>query len=395
VHGLNAALGQLCVDHATYVSQGDLERLADRLGWPEEERWFLATGRPLEDALVASRSDVFVSSGQFKILEININSCLNGATASSVLASALMESRLGIEMTRAHRLAPRSYLDELAGWWRRRLGAHASDIALLGFQCDGDEGEERWVDEHRRCFLRHGLSCEFVPVDEADVADGALAYRGKRFTAAIRYFMATPADLLVEPAVAKRHRDFFRALEQASSTIFMGSYAGQLFSSKALLADILQCSGLSAAQQRIVKHIPWLARLEPVHVDKHGERVDPIRWAARNRMSAVIKPSHGHGSQGVVVGAAVSEARWIQAIDVAVRNGGHIVQERVSPEAWTNLYWDIEADGLVEMERPVLLGPFGLDGRDAGCLSRQPVRGDEFELANRRANITLGCVMPA
>jgi hypothetical protein len=41
-------------------------------------------------------------------------------------------------------------------------------------------------------FASHGLACDFVPIEEAGIVDGWLAWRGRRYQGAVRYFMVTP-----------------------------------------------------------------------------------------------------------------------------------------------------------------------------------------------------------
>jgi len=386
MHDVGSRLEKLQIDHALSSADGDLHRLADIAGWADE-RWFLGTGRPLGDALGSARSDVFISGGRPTVLEINIGTCLNGGTTSAVLSTAFLASPLGVEMSRAHGIRSSSYLDSLVRWVRRRQPGKSPNVALLAFPGQGDEGSLKWAEEHAARYAPHKITCDFVPIGEAEILDGSLNWRGKRYEMAIRYFMVAPK--------AAGHLDFFAALENATGTILLGSYVGQLFTSKNLLADLYQDDRLTTGQRRLLDHVPWTARLREGHARRGESRVDPVEWAAGNREQAVLKPGNLFGSRGLVVGRRTSEPDWRSAVDAAVREGSYVVQELVRPDSWTNVYWHIESETLVTVDSPVLLGPFLIDGADGGVYTQQPIKGTEDDLLDRGREVSLGCVMSA
>lgn len=182
------------------------------------------------------------------------------------------------------------------------------------------------------------MPCDFVPIEEAEIVGGSLTWHGKCYGGAVRYFMVTPK--------AADHLDFIIALEHAADTALFGAYLSQLFTSKALLADL-----------------------------------------------AVLKPSNLFGSRGVVVGHLVSESDWRDAIDTAVQEGDHIVQELVRPDSWTNVYWHLDSESLVSVDSPVLLGPYVVDGAAGGGYTKQPITGTEDDLLSPGRDLSLGCVM--
>jgi hypothetical protein len=387
LHKVGAQLQDLLVSHALDNADGDLHRLADIAEWRQGDRWFLGANRPLSEALESRRSDVFVAGGRPQFLELNFGTCLNGATVAAVLGPALLKSPVGVEMRHAHGVRSGSFLGELVHWVRRHLPDDNARIALLAVPDLGDEGSVKWAEDQMVYFASHGIACDFVPVGEADVDDGTLTWRGRRYGGAVRYFMVTPkvAD----------HLDFIIALEHATGTAVFGAYVSQLFTSKALLADLYHDERLTSQQRRLLDHVPWTARLRPARVRKAEERVDPVEWAVNNRERAVLKPSNLFGSRGVVVGHLTSETDWCDTVDAAVQEGGHVVQELVRPDTWTSTYWHIESETLVSVCSPVLLGPFVVDGNDAGCYYQQPITGTENDFLSRERDLSLGCLMSA
>lgn len=387
LHEAGRRLQDLLIAHALESAEGDLRRLADIAEWPQEDRWFLDATRPLPDALGSRRGDVYIAAGRPQFLENNFGTCLNGGITSSVLSSAFLETSLGAELAGARHIEYGSFLGGLVRWVRRRLSGQSVRVALLGIASDGDEGSLRWAEHHAAYFAQLGISCDFVPLGEADVVDGWLTWKTMRYAGAVRYFMIGQK--------VSDHTDFIIALERASETVLFGGYVSQVFTSKGLLADLYQDERLSASQRALLDYVPWTARLAHGRVRKGENQIDPVEWAVGNRERAVLKPCNSHGGRGLVVGYSASEATWRRAVDTAVQAGGHVVQEAVHPDSWESMYWHIESESLVSLAAPVLVGPYVVDGADGGAYTRQPVIGTESDLLRADSAVSLGCVVSA
>lgn len=385
LHETGRRLQDLLIEHSLQACGGDLHRLADVAELAQPDRWFLGSRRPLDQALGCRRSDVFVTEGHPWFLELNFGTCLNGTTSTPLLTDALLGSGPGRAVRHKHDLTAHSFLAARAAWVRRQ---RPRAVALLGFAAQGDDGSLRVFEAECDHLAAHGIPCDFVPMEEADVVDGAVCWRGKRYDLAIRYFMAGER-------VKQRHLDLVTAIEQASDTVLLGAYVSQLFTSKALLADLHCEPRLRLAQRALLDHVPWTARVRPARVPKGEGTVDPVEWAESNRERAVLKPYNLFGSRGVVLGNAVIEQQWRSALDTAVRDGGYVVQELVRPDAWTNWYWNLESDTLIMVDSPVLLGPYVVDGAPGGCFAQQPLSGAAEDMLNWQRGISFGCVVSA
>lgn len=387
LHRLGRCLHRLVVEHALARAGGDLHRLADDVRWPESERWILDGNPPLGPALGSSRTDVLVSGGVPYALEANLGTCLNGSTSTPVLTETLLETRAGRAVTGAHEPMAGSFLAGLAAWLRAGRGSAADRVALVSSADSSDEGSLRWAEHQVRFLASQGITADFVPVEELDAGGGVLTWRGRRYTQAVRYFMLSGRLL--------RHREAVIALERARGTAFHGSFLSQLFTSKAILADLRQSERLPAEARRVVEHVPWTARLTEQHALRDGRRTDPIAWAADNRERAVLKPFNLFGSRGVVVGRFVGESRWRQEIEAAVASGDRVVQEFVRPDAWRSTYWSIEEDRLVTVDNPAFVGPYTVDGAHGGIFAQQPVADGWPGLPGPASGASLGTVIGA
>ncbi|PDP87139.1 hypothetical protein CQJ94_13345 [Glycomyces fuscus] len=387
VHALGRNLHRLAVEHALARADGDLHRLADDVRWPESERWILHENTMLGPAVESCRTDFLVSGGVPYALEVNIGTCLNGSTSTPVLNETLLDTTVGRAVSEAHGPGAGSFLAGLAAWLRAGRGSGDGRVALVSSADASDEGSFRWAEHQIRFLASQGVTADFVPVEELDAGDGVLTWRGRRYTQAVRYFMLSGRLL--------QHRDAVIALEQAGDTAFYGSFLSQLFTSKAIIADLCQNEHLSADARRVVGHVPWTARLTERHALRDGHKVDPIAWAADNRERAVLKPFNLFGSRGVVVGRFVSEERWRHELERAVASEDHVVQELVRPDSWRSTYWSIAEERLVTVDNPTFIGPFTVAGADGGVFAQQPVADGWPGLPGSAAGASLGTVVGA
>ncbi|MCH0566157.1 hypothetical protein [Streptomyces sp. MUM 2J] len=384
---LNSQLTRLLVDHAVDISAGDFGRLADHTGVPQDARWFLPAAQPLGRVLGCSRADVLVESGQPKFLEFNFGACLNGATPTPVLTEALFKSGPGIEARRAHGIGAQSTFAARLSWIVDQLPEPGGRVALLGFPWDGDEGSLRAFELEAAYHSAHGVPCDFVPFDEVEIDAGGLHWQGVTYAAAVKYFMASER-------VVGEHADRLVALEQSGVPLFGGQLAA-LFTSKALLADLFQRTDLTAEQQRLLDHVPWTARLQEGPARRQGALVDATEWAASHRENAVLKPCNAFGSRGVVLGSVTPAGEWERLLKDAVASDDYVVQEAVEADPWPLLYWDRQREELTEVTAPVLLGPFRVGERSAGCYTKQPRVNEAARLLRHRDGVSFGCVVTA
>ena len=117
-----------------------------------------------------------------------------------------------------------------------------------------------------------------------------------------------------------------------------------------------------------VKRTPWTARFLPREgVGPNGERIpDLVRWTRENWDNLVLKPERGYSGIGVRVGGVNPDPD--DAIDLAVRKGEYIVQEKIPLNLWAedNPALNVE-DERIDIERyqtdfRCLMGPEGLFG---------------------------------
>src|SRR5262249_28808510 len=121
-------------------------------------------------------------------------------------------------------------------------------------------------------------------------------------------------------------------------------------------------------RRAIDAHSPWTRRLEERRTTRAGEPIDLVPYVLRHRERFVLKPNDDYGGKGVVLGWAVGEAEWGQAVAAGLRTP-YVVQERVSlpREPYPAL-----VDGKLQWsERMLDTAPFVCHGEYMdGCLTR-------------------------
>lgn len=126
-------------------------------------------------------------------------------------------------------------------------------------------------------------------------------------------------------------------------------------------------------REAIAAHIPWTRYVEERRTLHDGEAIDLVPFLLKHRGRFVLKPNDAAGGPGVVLGWAVDDAAWEQAVRQALEEP-YVVQERVTAPTET---FPSGAEGRVSFaERRVDTNPFVCHGAYAdGCLTR--VSADE------------------
>jgi uncharacterized circularly permuted ATP-grasp superfamily protein len=122
-------------------------------------------------------------------------------------------------------------------------------------------------------------------------------------------------------------------------------------------------------QEAIAAHVPWTRIVRAEKSDYHGEQVDLVEFAAKNRDRLVLKPNDDYGGHGITIGWNADEAAWNEALRAAIADGDYLVQERVptAREAFPALM----EDGTIEFaEQLVDLDPLLFNGKVGSAFTR-------------------------
>ncbi len=58
-------------------------------------------------------------------------------------------------------------------------------------------------------------------------------------------------------------------------------------------------------------------------------QIDLVEWTKMSQSKLVLKPNDDYGGHGIYIGWASTVEEWNAAINLALKNGDYLVQERV------------------------------------------------------------------
>ncbi len=111
-------------------------------------------------------------------------------------------------------------------------------------------------------------------------------------------------------------------------------------------------------------------------------RVDLVEWTRSNPHKLVLKPNDDYGGHGIFIGWNTSPSEWDDAIELALKNGDYLVQERVRTAKETFPMITDDAGNWEMVEQLVDLDPLLFLGKVGSAFTRLS--------SNELANVTAG-----
>lgn len=343
--------------------------LQDLLGVPDSEVPMLDRDEPLgEHLLVASRPDVVLASGVVKFLEVNIEGAVGG-TAQADLVSRRFADLYTQELPARGLTAAPSSVDARFAQIRSRFD-HDPTVVIPLYQygiLSGATTEEERIRRHRpmvESARRHGVTA--FPVAWRDLhndAEHRLFAGSTPVDAVLRLFVTgsePPCDGLTATIESVRRGKVHVHTSEAT----------WLLSNKTILAWLwADIDDLPPADQQFVRdHVPFTV----MALAEHG---DVVREAAADQAQWVLKPVHGHGGSGVLLGHAHSAEAWRSALDTAVEAGDHVLQRLVHADELEMTFLDDRTGELHDRTVPFVLGPFMFGRKISGVFVRHGAPG--------------------
>ncbi|MBJ94191.1 MAG: hypothetical protein CMP23_06890 [Rickettsiales bacterium] len=402
-HGASFADRPLCkVLRPAFVSRPELERLkrvcgqvatairkvrawllsaedaAQVLDLPPETMALVRIDPGFDRLGITTRLDAFATSSAFSFVELNAEAPA-GIAYHDVLARMFdgfaamktLRQRAEVWPLRVTGVLLRALLTTYNEWGR---GAGKPRIAIVDWRDSPTEAEFRLLSD---AFSRVGY-----PTVVADPRD--LEYRSGRLYAAGRRIDLVYRRVLLEDCLARPQEVAALTSAVTSRAVCMvNPFRAHLLHRKRLFAYLTDPSielRFSAEELAVIRqHVPWTRLVAPgLTQGPKGDDVDLISFVRAHRSELVIKPDEDYGGHGVCLGWAVSEARWDEVIEAALRRP-HVVQCRVPVHSMSFPLMDASggtADFLVDRD------PFLFRGKVGGFLTR--LAGGEL------ANVTAG-----
>jgi uncharacterized circularly permuted ATP-grasp superfamily protein len=121
--------------------------------------------------------------------------------------------------------------------------------------------------------------------------------------------------------------------------------------------------------EKIAAHVPWTRKFRSETTENKGEKIDLVEWTRANKSKLVLKPNDDYGGHGIYIGWISDENEWNEAIELALKDGDYLVQERVKTSK--EEFPMIEDDGKIVMsEQLVDLDPLLFYGKVGSAFTR-------------------------
>jgi uncharacterized circularly permuted ATP-grasp superfamily protein len=352
---------ELAARVARSVFDGDVDRLCDFLGTPDDERHWVRLDPGPPDVLL-SRLDAFLDGGAPRFIEINSDAPA-GLGYGDRMADAIARLPVFQAFQRRHRVAYRRSVPAvveavLSVPTRTRTPV----IAIVDFKEVKTRGDQEIL---RRAFEERGLRCVLADPREMELRNGWLWAGAERVD--LVYRRAVLSELLdKKDEVAPLLRAY-----DSRVAVFVNSFRCRLSEDKvffALLTDEAFAHLMTEEERALAARcVPWTRRVAERRTRRGGREVDLVPHLVERREELVLKPAHGYGGRSVFIGSETAPAEWEAAVLAACREPW-VAQERVPiPE---ETFPVCEGGALAFEGFKLNANPFYVGGAEVGAIAR-------------------------
>jgi hypothetical protein len=204
-----------------------------------------------------------------------------------------------------------------------------------------------------------GISGVLMAPQELELSSSRVAWRGQPVSV---IFMDFNTDVLL--ALHRRH-DLTPVLQAVREHRVINPRGTEPFNVKSMF-ELLTGPESVRFHNEIVKRTPWTRQFfDRKTAGPRGEIIDDlIGWTRRNWDGLVLKPERGYSGHGVRVGKVNHDAD--EAIDLALKSGDYIVQDKIPLSCWAEEIPHLE-NAHISLKRyqtdfRCLVGPHGMLG---------------------------------
>ena len=364
LRGVAAQLLELLARVARRAFGGDVARLGQFLGTPEEELAWIAID-PGEPDVLWSRLDAFVTEAGPRFIEVNSDAPAGfgyGDRMAAVFQELPLLRELGERFPLSYTPSSAALVDAVLAEHRARGGRELPRVAIVDFSGVKTRPDQELL---RESFVAKGVACALADPRECEIVSGRLVAGG--FQADVVYRRALLSELLAQRAQVKGFLDAYAS----RVALFVNSFRCRLSEDKAffaLVTDETHAKLLSAEERSFVaRYLPWTRRLEERRTQFAGREIELVPWALAERKRLVLKPTHEYGGRQVLIGSETEEDAWRRAVEKSV-GGPFVVQERQAiPE---EVFPSFEGGALEFVPLKLNANPFYVRGAEVGAVAR-------------------------
>jgi len=316
------------------------DSLLDELGITEIERKLVKIDPGYAHVSPTSRLDSFLTADAYSFVELNGESPAGIAYADSAteIFSSLPVMQRFSETYKVRGFEGRpKMLDVLLSCYKDFVGTsnfeRSPSIAIVDLP---DLPTQAEFELFREYFEFRGHDTVIATPQELEYDGKRLIYKGVEIDIVYKRLLVNEYLPIVDeyPALLDAYRD--------GAVCLVNSFRSKLVHKKAIFAvitnerfeDLFTAGELSAIDQ----HVPWTRKFREqrtrVRTGSGSDRgikddIDLVDWTREHKEKLVLKPNDDYGGHGIYIGWNSTASEWDDAIDVALKDGDYIVQERV------------------------------------------------------------------
>ena len=306
------------------------DELLIELGVTEIERELVKIDPGYAQVSPTARLDSFLTDDAYSFVELNGESPAGIAYADS--ATEIFES-LPVMRKFAERYDVRGFsgrpkmLEVLLDCYTEYLGREPETNPVIAIVDLKDLPTQKEFELFKEYFEAEGYTSIICSPDQLEF-DGEKLYLGSVAIDIVYKRLLVNEYLPImeeQPALLDAYR--------AGAICMVNSFRGKLVHKKAIFAVLTneRYAHLFAAAEleAIQTHVPWTRKFREETTTNQGENVDLVGWTRSNSGKLVLKPNDDYGGHGIYIGWNSTPEEWEEAIQLALKDGDYLVQERV------------------------------------------------------------------
>lgn len=219
----------------------------------------------------------------------------------------------------------------------------------------------------RDYFIAHGYPSIICSPDDLEFSNGRLRFGETEIDIVYKRLLVNEYLPIMQefPALLEAYR--------AGAVCLANSFQSKIIHKKAVFAVLTNERYAHLFDEneleKIAAHVPWTRKFRPEKTENKGEKIELVEWTRANKSKLVLKPNDDYGGHGIYIGWISDETEWNSAIDLALKDGDYLVQERVKTSK--EEFPMIEDNGNIVMsEQLVDLDPLLFYGKVGSAFTR-------------------------
>lgn len=306
------------------------DEILNELGITEIEKDLVAIDPKYKQVSPTSRLDSFLTENSYSFVELNGESPAGIAFADSATEIFLT---LPVMKKFAERYDVRGFngrpqlLKVLLDAYEEFLGRKPEQNPVIAIVDLKDLPTVKEFELFKDYFESNGYNSIICSPDELEFDGKRLVYKGVNIDIVYKRLLVNEYIPIIEkyPALLDAYR--------AGAVCMVNNFRSKLVHKKAIFAVLTneKYAHLFNEQEleAIKAHIPWTRTFRDENTEYQGQAINLVNFTEQNSDKLVLKPNDDYGGHGIYIGWNLNETEWKEAIEVALKNGDYLVQERV------------------------------------------------------------------